>query len=539
MRIKTRLFLVAILQIFGLYAQEFDWANSVSGSEFEYGVKAIRNSLGETYFIGYSTGNPFIYEGNEYFTNGRSDAFFAKLDSEKNLVWMKKIGGNDINYPDIAIDIHIDPFDDIYLAIQSMGQNFKYDGQTLSGVNAPGQTGGEGVIIKVNSDGEYLWHESGTTLEGDNNSFTGITTDSDGNLYIVGLFRKSITLGGTITLTNPSEGTTSDMLVAKYQPDGTIIWAKRAGGTPHNTYASGRAVKIHPQTNEVIVLGRSSGLVYYDGELSPAYNNGNDDEGIILVSYNSEGTLNWVKQILKLPSNFSSSGISLDISAEGVIGICGYKNGGSGLVGFYNRNGAVITEQEHPATDNGMRFFSISFNEFNKAYLSGWVDSEAVIGIAPGTATISSKTGFIVKLDENQQVKWVSEFTASDFKNNVSYGYGKLMYAGRIDDVFSYEKGQIMITPDLGDALFAEMTDSTLSTESFADDSVVLYPNPTKDILKVKGNSIETIEVYTINGVLLKTTHETEIDLSSYAKGVYFIKIKNTKGSVTKKVILI
>lgn len=186
-----------------------------------------------------------------------------------------------------------------------------------------------------------------------------------------------------------------------------------------------------------------------------------------------------------------------------------------------------------------MRFFSISFNEFNKAYLSGWVDSEAVIGIAPGTATISSKTGFIVKLDENQQVKWVSEFTASDFKNNVSYGYGKLMYAGRIDDVFSYEKGQIMITPDLGDALFAEMTDSTLSTESFADDSVVLYPNPTKDILKVKGNSIETIEVYTINGVLLKTTHETEIDLSSYAKGVYFIKIKNTKGSVTKKVILI
>src|SRR5690554_2295576 len=148
MRIKRILFLLTILQVFGLHAQEFDWANSVTGVKYEYGVKAIRNSLGETYFIGYSNGNPFVYEGNEYYTNGRSDAFFAKLDSEKNLVWLKIIGGNDINYPDRAVDIHIDPFGDIYLAIQSVGQVFKYDGQVLGGIAAPGQAGGQGVIIK-------------------------------------------------------------------------------------------------------------------------------------------------------------------------------------------------------------------------------------------------------------------------------------------------------------------------------------------------------------------------------------------------------
>src|SRR5690554_5405506 len=536
MRIKRILFLLTILQVFGLHAQEFDWANSVTGGEYEYGVKAIRNSLGETYFIGYSSGNPFVYEGNEYYTNGRSDAFFAKLDAQKNLVWLKIIGGNDIIYSDMAVNIHIDPFGDVYLSIQSVGQNFKYGGQVLSGVEAPGQTGGEGVIIKVNSDGEYLWHESGTTLWGDNNSFPGITTDSDGNLYIAGFFRKSITLGGTITLTNPSTGTTMDMLVAKYQPDGTIIWAKRAGGTPHNTFASGLDIKIHPQTNEVIVLGRSDGPVFYDGELSPAYN-GNDDEGIILLSYDPEGTQNWVKQILELPSNFSSYGISLDISSVGVIGICG-SNREIGLVGFYNSDGSVITEHEHPATD-GVWIFSISFNEFNKAYLSGWTDSGAVIGIAPATVTISSNTGFIVKIDVFQQVEWASEFTATGFQNSISYGDGKLMYAGRIDDDFTYNNGQNIITPDRGDALFAEMTDATLSTESFSDDYIALYPNPTKDVLRVNGNTIENIEIYNVSGVLLKTTNKKEIDLGSYARGVYFIKVKNSKGSVTKKVILI
>lgn len=537
MRIKKILFLLTILQVFGLHAQEFDWANNVTGGEYEYGVKAIRNSLGETYFIGYSTGNPFVYEGNEYYTNGRSDAFFAKLDSEKNLVWLKTIGGNDINYYDRAVDIHIDPFGDVYLAIQSVGQDFKYDGQVLSGIDAPGQYGGQGVIIKVNSDGEYIWHESGTMPIGERNSFFGITTDSDGNLYIVGRFRKSVTLGGTITLTNPSTGTTGDMLVAKYQPDGTIIWAKRAGGTPHNTFASGNDIKIHPQTNEVIVLSHSKGPVYYDGELSPAYN-GNDEEGIILLSYDLDGTQNWVKQILELPSNFSSSGTSLDISFEGVIGICGYKNRGVGLVGFYNSDGSVITEQVHPATD-GVMFSSISFNEFNRAYISGWSDSGAVIGIAPATVTISSNTGFIVKLDVFQQVKWASEFTATGMGNNISYGYGKLMYAGRIDDDFTYNYGRNIITPNRGDGLFAEMTDATLSTESFSDDYIVLYPNPTKDVLRVKGNTIENIEIYNVSGVLLKTTNKKEIDLGSYARGVYFIKVKNAKGSVTKKVILI
>src|SRR5690606_2910509 len=340
---------------------------------------------------------------------------------------------------------------------------------------------------------------------GDNNSFRGVTTDSDGNLYIVGFFRRTVTLGGTITLTNPSTGTTSDMLVAKYQSNGTILWAKRAGGMPHNTFAGGTDIEIHPQTNEVIVLGHSSGPVYYDGELSPAYN-GNDDEGIILLSYDTDGTQNWVKQILELPSNFSSEGRSLDISSEGVIGICGFKNSSVGLVGFYNSDGSVITEHQHPSAD-GVRLFSISFNEFNQAYISGWCNSGAVIGISPATVTISPNTGFIVKLDVFQQVKWVSEFTASSFKNSISFDGDKIMYAGRIDENFIYNDGQHVIINDSGDGLIAEMTDEVLSTESFSNNDIVIYPNPATDVLKVKSNTIENIESYNVSGVLLMSTN--------------------------------
>lgn len=538
MRIKNIFFLLTILQIFGLHSQEFQWATSVSGIGLEYGVKAIKNSQGETYFIGYSTDNPFEYEGTEYYTNGRSDAFFAKLDVNKNLVWLKKIGGDDINYLDKATDIHIDPFGNIYLVIQAVGQNFKYDGQVLSGVNASGQGGGEGVVIKVNSNGQYIWHESDTSPWGSMNTFTGVTTDSDGNLYLVGIFGNTITLGGTITLTNPSTGHTRDMFVAKYQPDGTIIWAKHAGGTPHNTTAIGRDIEINPVTNEVIVLGRSNGPVYYDGVLSPAYYS-NNEEGIILLSYNPDGTQNWVKQILELPSNFNAFGISLDISYEGIIGICGYKNGGVGLVGFYSNDGSVITEHVHTA-NSSVKITSIAFSEFNEAYISGWSDTGAVIGIAPATVTISPNTGFIVKLDVFQQVKWVTEFTSSNAANTMTYANGKIMYAGRIDDTFFYNHGRDVIVNNQLDALFAEMTDDEviLSTESSSDDDIVVYPNPATDILRVKG-TIENIEIYNVSGMLLKTTNKKEIDISTYSRGVYFIKVINSIGSVTKKLILI
>ena len=533
MRTRIILFLILIVQVFSLYAQEFVWANSVTGDEHEYGIEAIKDPLGNTYIIGYSTGNPFEFEGVTYPTNGRSDAFFAKLDTNKELVWMKTVGGNDPNYPDEAIDIHIDPFGDIYLTFKSSGDNFKYDGQILSGIDSPGQYSGEGVLIKVNSNGEYIWHDSGTT----SSSFQAITTDSNGNLYLTGNFSSSITLGGTITLTNTSSGTTVDMLVAKYQPDGTILWAKNAGGLPHNTFAYGYDLEINSQSNEVIVLGHSDGAVFYDGVPTPINNSA--DEGIVLISYELDGTQNWVKAILEQPSNFSCYGISLDISNSGVIGACGYKNSGLGLVGFYTSDGTVISEHAYTSSES-VRIYSIAFNESNEAYLSGWCDTDAILGINPGTVSLSSTTGFIVKIDTSQQVKWVSEFTATGIGNQIYYSDHSIMYAGRIDDDFITNSGQIVIIHNSGDALFGEIIDQDLlSIDTHLKEDIAVYPNPTSGLLVVESNTLQKVEIYNISGVLLKTVRRKEIDLSQYSKGMYLLKLVTINGTTIKKIVLI
>ena len=69
-----------------------------------------------------------------------------------------------------------------------------------------------------------------------------------------------------------------------------------------------------------------------------------------------------------------------------------------------------------------------------------------------------------------------------------------------------------------------------------------IYPNPTSGVITIDGKNIEAIEVLNINGQIIKEIAVTEeqfnIDLSSHAKGVYFINIKTDKGIVIEKIVI-
>ncbi|RAR46639.1 putative repeat protein (TIGR01451 family)/predicted secreted protein (Por secretion system target) [Flavobacterium lacus] len=465
MRLKICLVVAILLQVTSGQSQQFTWAAAVTGDGYEYGTKSTKDSSGNTYIIGYSIGetnttiNTFSYNGLSYPMVGRGDVFFAKLDVNKEVVWMKTIGGNDNIYYDRSSDIHVDPFGDIYVVFKSAGFNITYNGQLLSNVGSIGQFGGEGVLLKVNTNGDYLWHDSGNL----GSSFEKVTTDTNGNVYLTGTFRQTITLGNSITLSNPpiSNATTVDMLVAKYQPNGTIQWAKRAGGTPHNTFAYGIDLKINPQTNELIVLSKAEGQVYFDGVLMPF--NGSTDKGILLVSYALNGTQNWIKRVLDEENNGYDYASSLDITATGIIGVTGYTPGtnSKGMVGFYTSDATIINEHTYLSSGH-LRITAITFNEFNEAYITGGCSGETTLGISPGIASISGYKGFVAKIDIYHQIKWVVDFESASLDASVLYDHGKILFASRLDYDFSYNAGQNVIVTNNGDAVFAEITDYEL-----------------------------------------------------------------------------
>lgn len=79
-----------------------------------------------------------------------------------------------------------------------------------------------------------------------------------------------------------------------------------------------------------------------------------------------------------------------------------------------------------------------------------------------------------------------------------------------------------------------EITDSILENE------VVVSPNPTSGHINISSVfNIENVAVFDYSGKNIFTTTESDIDLSAYAKGVYFLKIKTGGSIILKRVVLI
>lgn len=77
-------------------------------------------------------------------------------------------------------------------------------------------------------------------------------------------------------------------------------------------------------------------------------------------------------------------------------------------------------------------------------------------------------------------------------------------------------------------------------------EALIVYPNPTNDILylalNVPGDKIITAELYNLQGKLMSISEPenilVEIDVSSFATGIYVVKIITTSGNIiTKKVV--
>jgi hypothetical protein len=89
----------------------------------------------------------------------------------------------------------------------------------------------------------------------------------------------------------------------------------------------------------------------------------------------------------------------------------------------------------------------------------------------------------------------------------------------------------------------AETVFQSLNNPDFQNDaSISVYPNPTNGIVTVNcNNSIKSIQLYDVQGRLLQTNlvneNETTIDVSTKAKGVYFLKILSDKGMKVEKIV--
>lgn len=72
------------------------------------------------------------------------------------------------------------------------------------------------------------------------------------------------------------------------------------------------------------------------------------------------------------------------------------------------------------------------------------------------------------------------------------------------------------------------------------DPAISVYPNPATDIIRVKTdeNALPLLQLYSLNGVLLKVANDKQISVSEFEAGTYLLKVKTSKGMFSKVVMI-
>jgi hypothetical protein len=126
------------------------------------------------------------------------------------------------------------------------------------------------------------------------NAASGVAILSDGSIVATGGFLATATFGrgesGETTLTSTGLDT-ADMFVARYWPDGSLVWAKQAGGISGD---SGTAV-VALSDDAMIVLGEfTASATFGAGQKTPTVLTGS---GSFLAKYAIDGSLVWAKRV--------------------------------------------------------------------------------------------------------------------------------------------------------------------------------------------------------------------------------------------------
>ena len=266
--------------------------------------------------------------------------------------------------------------------------------------------GGDNMFIaKYDANGNVLWAKH--VGNWDNNAVgTSVSIDGNGNVFVTGHFASSTITFDSITLNN---GGWADMFIAKYDPNGNVLWAKNGigasldAGVSVSTDIAGDALVTGFFESSTLTFGTHvlTNSTYY----SHGYN-------LFLVKYDANGNVLWAKSAV---GTGGGTPRSVNVDPAGNAFVTGEFNtpsmtfdsitltGGSSFIAKYDVNGNVVWAK----STVGAHSTCASADPNGNVFVAGWFGTAT---IAFGSVVLNnSSTGynvFTVKYDANGNALW-------------------------------------------------------------------------------------------------------------------------------------
>jgi hypothetical protein len=556
--LKYFLFIISQINIWSASAQTFEWANSAGGNLGDIGNGIAMDNSKNLYVTG-------SFMDSAYFNNSllianplpyNSDIFLAKYSSSGQLIWTKQAGGIGTQ-ESYGIDVQNNS---IYVAGVFCGGSSNFDTFHINS-----SAGCAAFLAKYDTSGNCIWVRQG--IGNNYSSMQSVCAFEDGSINVIGNFEDSILLTGisnSILLNTVDQS--PGIFLAKYDNNGELIWAKKAGGLcnypcgnngqPRNTLLAKSISK--DKSGNCFITGNFTGTVSFNSSIiSCASTGGIENWNVFLAKYDSNGNLMLLQQYGGL--NYDDPN-GLKVDSSGNIYLIGrFDNTTTFQTTTLNCNifdmflcklddsGNVLWVKQG-AISIGGEGYALDFTNNEDLILSGRFKGNLNFG--EGSVSLNSNKGdaFIAKITKNGNIVWalktnqqtsggkaggksiVTDMQGNAFATGYFEGqteFGHTTYTGKFNDIFIAKiSGPYVGIKKLSPALT----------------SVNVFPNPTSGIILIDSRNQNVLNIKVFNS-LGEVVYELNgnvsfMALSQFDPGTYFIRITTDTAIEVKKIIL-
>lgn len=460
------------------------WVKIIGGSGTDEGNYITTDSDGNIYATGTFRNTVDFNPGADVFnltSNGLTDIFVLKLDTNGNFLWAKGYG--DDNF-DNGLTLTIDSNNNVITSGFFQGTvNFNPD-TTSEIITSNGST--DIFILKLDSTGNFNFVKKigGTSTE----AIRTITTDKDNNIFGGGYFGQTVDFDP-----GPNEQNFTvlngviDRFLMKMDKDGNLVWAHHLTGKNDEGIKS---ITID-KNNDLCVTGHINGETDLDYGSAQALFTSVGSGDVFVQKLDNDGNFIWAKTM-----------------------------GGS----EFDYSNKIITDSEA--------------NILTVGYFQNTADFNPNAGIE-NLISGGNEDIFIQKLDTDGNFVWSygAGGTGEDIGSSITIDSNKNIYVcGEFRNTVDFDfTSDIQELTSLGsqDAFVKKLTLNTLSTNDYNSIRTLnVFPNPTTDKLTIEFSTTpeDAIEIYNILGQLvikLVPAKKQQIDVSNLTSGLYFIKLEN------------
>lgn len=291
-----------------------------------------------------------------------------------------------------------------------------------------------------------------------NFAYPTMDTDASDNIYLGGCFSDGALILGNDTLKKPYSGT-SHLYVAKYSPNGDILWGRAADSS--DSHSETKALCTDSSGN-VYIAGTFGKYLKFGTKTLTA--NGSASKGLFIAKYNANGDLLWATA-----ESYDGSILLETIKVDhlGGIYIGGHFNGNkisfgadtlrnlnfqkspAGFLAKYDKNGNISWSRKV-----GCVVSSIVVERKGNIYICGGYYDSLISGSLVFNNN-GNNSGYIVKFDANGGILWTKSTTnlngtgrftsvGQDADNNI-YLFGTYSGSVKFDSVVIDDYGYLIV----------------------------------------------------------------------------------------------